>query len=122
MCAENPDVDILLKKNFFLHLFLRDRERQGMSRGGAETEGDTESKAGFRFWAVSTEPDVGLEPTNCKIMTWAQIGRLTKWATQAPLDVDTLKDETAGPLGQTSRKVIRPFLWICGREVNKAFY
>ena len=36
-----------------------------MIRGGAEREGDTESEAGFRFGAVSTEPDVGLELMNC---------------------------------------------------------
>ena len=34
-----------------------------MSGGGAETEGDTESLAGSRLGAVSTEPDVGLKPT-----------------------------------------------------------
>ena len=56
-----------------------------MSRGGAEREGDTESKVGSRLWAVSTEPDVGLELTDCKIMTWAEVGRLTNWATQVPL-------------------------------------
>ena len=36
---------------------------------GRGREGDTESKAGSRLLAVSTEPDVGLEPTNHKIMT-----------------------------------------------------
>ena len=40
-----------------------------MSRGGAEREGDTESEAGSRLCAVSTEPDTGLEPTNYEIMT-----------------------------------------------------
>ena len=35
-----------------------------MSEGGKEREGDTESKAGSRPRAVSTEPDVGLEPTD----------------------------------------------------------
>ena len=40
-----------------------------MSGGGAEREGDTESKAGSRLQAVSTEPDVGLELTNREIMT-----------------------------------------------------
>ena len=40
-----------------------------MSEGGAEREGDTESEAGSRFQAVSTEPDMGLEPTNREIMT-----------------------------------------------------
>ena len=32
--------------------------------GGAEREGDTESEAGSRLRAVSTEPDAGLELTN----------------------------------------------------------
>ena len=60
----------LFKKIFFnIYLFLRDRERQDMSREGAEREGDTESKAGSRLRAGSTEPDVGLEPTNREIMT-----------------------------------------------------
>ena len=48
-------------------LFLR--ERQSVSGGGAEREGDTKRKAGFRLQVVSTEPDVGLELMNCEIMT-----------------------------------------------------
>ena len=44
-------------------------ERQRASRGGVEREGDIESEAGSRFRAVSTEPNVGLELTDCKIMT-----------------------------------------------------
>ena len=36
---------------------------------GAEREGDTESEAGSRLQAVSTEPDAGLEPTGLEIMT-----------------------------------------------------
>ena len=40
-----------------------------MSRGRAEREGDTESEAGSRLQAVSTEPDAGLKPTNHEIMT-----------------------------------------------------
>ena len=53
--------------NFFffnVYLSLRDRERQSMSRGGAERQGDTESKAGPRLRAISTEPNAGLELTN----------------------------------------------------------
>ena len=55
----------------FLSLFIfeRERERQSMSRGGADREGDTESKAGSRLRAVSAEPDVGLELTDREIMT-----------------------------------------------------
>ena len=48
-----------------------------MSRGGAEREGDKESKAGSRLCAVSTEPNAGLELTNCEIMTRAEVERLT---------------------------------------------
>ena len=40
-----------------------------MSRGGAERDGDTESEAGSRLQAVSTEPDTGLDPTDHEIMT-----------------------------------------------------
>ena len=36
---------------------------------GAERESDTESEAGSRLRAVSTEPDAGLELMNRKIMT-----------------------------------------------------
>ena len=50
-------------------MFLFERQRQRMSRGGPEREGDTESEAGPRLRAVSTEPDAGLAPTNREIMT-----------------------------------------------------
>ena len=40
-----------------------------MSRGGAERRGDTESEAGSRLRAVSTEPDAGLELVNHEIRT-----------------------------------------------------
>ena len=78
-CISNPS---LASDFFFLILFLR--ERQSTSRGGVVREGDTESKAGSRLWAVGTEPDAEIEPTNCEIMTWAENGRSTNWATQAP--------------------------------------
>ena len=56
-----------------------------MSGGGAEKERDTESEAGPRPRAVSTEPNAGLELINREIMTRAGVGRSTDWATQAPL-------------------------------------
>ena len=63
-----------LKIFFNVYLFLRDRERDSVSRGGAEREhkqgkgreGDAESEAGSRLRAVSTEPNAGLEPTNVR--------------------------------------------------------
>ena len=48
-----------------------------MSRGGAEREGDTESEAGSGLRAVSTAPDAGLELMDRKIVTCAEVGRLT---------------------------------------------
>ena len=59
-------------KSFFffnVYLFLSERQRQNTNRGGAERKGETESKAGSRLQAVSTEADTGLEPTNREIMT-----------------------------------------------------
>ena len=47
-------------------------ERESTWGRGREREGDTESEAGFRLQAVSTEPDAGLELINCEIMTRAQ--------------------------------------------------
>ena len=64
--------------------YFWERQRQNVSGLGAEREGDTEAEAGSRLWAVSTEPDMGLELTSCEIMTWAEVGRSTDWATQAP--------------------------------------
>ena len=62
------------------------REKQSMSGGGAEREGETQNPKqtpGLR--AVGTEPDAGLKLTSCEIMTWAEVRCLTDWATQVPL-------------------------------------
>ena len=61
---------MIFKKIFFnFYLFLRDRVRQSMSRGGAGWGADTDSEAGSWLRAVSTEPDAGLELTEHEIMT-----------------------------------------------------
>ena len=65
----------------------------GQGEGAAEREGDTESEAGSRLRAVSTEPDVGLEPTNREIITWAEVRCLTEWMTQEPHDLMVLETE-----------------------------
>ena len=52
-----------------MYLFLREIERQSVSRGGAEREGDPGSEAGSRLRAVSAEPDAGLELTNHETVT-----------------------------------------------------
>ena len=56
---------------------MRERERQTVSGGGVEREGDTESPAGSRLPAVSTEPNAGLEITNHEILTGAEVRCLT---------------------------------------------
>ena len=67
---------------FFYFIFETEREHE--QRRGREREGDTESEAGSRLWAISTEPDAGLELTDCEIMTWTEVVRSTDWATQVP--------------------------------------
>ena len=62
---------------FLIFVFAFERERQSVSGGRAEREGDTESEAGSRLRAVSTEPDAGLELTNREIMTCTEFRRLT---------------------------------------------
>ena len=56
----------LFLKNFLMFIFFK--ERQSLSGAGAEREGDTESEAGSRLRAVSTEPDAGLELPNREIV------------------------------------------------------
>ena len=45
-----------------------ERERERVSRGGTERQGDTEYEAGSRLRAVSIGPNMGLEPMNHEIM------------------------------------------------------
>ena len=54
---------------FNIYIFLRDRETEHKRRRGRGREGDTESEAGSRLRAISTEPDAGLRPTSREIMT-----------------------------------------------------
>ena len=71
-------VHILIKNFFFIKfIYFLQRQSASMSWGGAQREGDTESEAGSRLQAVSTEPDPGLELTNHEIMTWVEVGCLT---------------------------------------------
>ena len=55
---------ICLKNIFNVYLFIFERETESTR----ETQ-STRPEAGSRLRAVSTEPDVELEPTNCEIMT-----------------------------------------------------
>ena len=53
------------------------RQRETEHELGRVREGDKESETGSGLRAVSTEPDVGLEPMDREIMTWAEVGRST---------------------------------------------
>ena len=66
------DFQFFLKKIFF-NVYFWERDRQRTSGGGAEREGDTESEAGSRIWAVSTELNAELKPTNCEVMTYLNL-------------------------------------------------
>ena len=37
------------------------------------------------FWAISTEPDAGLQLMYREIMNWAKVRHSTDWTTQGPL-------------------------------------
>ena len=76
-------IGVLLNFFLFIYFWRRERNRVWVGRG-RERERDTESEAGSRLQSVSSEPKVGLELTNCEIMTWAKVGCLTNCATQAP--------------------------------------
>ena len=73
-----------------MFIYFWERKTQSAGGRGADREGDT-SEIGSQLWAVSTEPDAGFQLTNRKIMTWAEVGPLTKWATQAPLEFEFTK-------------------------------
>ena len=66
-----------------VYLFLRERERKHERARGRERG---RQSIGSRLCADSREPNAGLEPMNCEITTWAEVGHLTDWATQASLD------------------------------------
>ena len=71
----------------FIYFWEKTECEQGRSWG----EGDTESEAGSRRWAASTEPDAGPELMNHEIMTWAKLRCSTDWATQAPQNLQILE-------------------------------
>ena len=64
-----------------MFIFERERERQRQSESGGRAKrgkkGDAESEAGSKLRAVSTQPDVGLEPMDREIMTRAEVRCLT---------------------------------------------
>ena len=62
--------------NFFMCIYFWEREREqgrGRERGRPRIQS--------RLCAISTEPSMGLKPTNHETMTWAEIRPSTYWAT-----------------------------------------
>ena len=75
---------LFLKFFIYLMFLITLRERESTSRGG-QKEREAESEAGSRLWAVSTESHVELDLMSREIMTWAEVGCSTDWATQVSL-------------------------------------
>ena len=94
---------------------MRKKETERQRGRDREGGGDTESEAGSRLRAVSTEPARGLDPINHEIVTGAEVGRLTDRATWAPLHHRSLKSRTlhcrfhiaSSPYPLTTRTVAR---------------
>ena len=112
--------NVLALQNCFIYLFFKtfihffESQRVSEQRRGIERHTHTESEADSKLWAVSIEPDVGLEPTNCEIMNWGQVSRLTDWATQASWPCKQFKpccyaDILASPFYLPGR--IYPWTW-----------
>ena len=57
-----------------------------MQVGEEQREGETQNpkQAPGSDPSAQTEPDAGLELMNSEIVTWAEVGRSTDWATQVP--------------------------------------
>ena len=68
-------------------MVLRRRETEREQRRGRERGRDTESEAGSRLRAVSTEPDAGLELTKREIMTGTEVRHNRLSHPGAPADV-----------------------------------
>ena len=82
--------------NFLMFIYFERKRERVIHEWGTEREGDTESEAGLTLWAVSTEPDMGLEPTSHRVITWAEVGCSIDWATQVPLLLNFLEVNCIG--------------------------
>ena len=60
----------------FLKMFIFERETEH-EQGKGQRERETQNRKQAPDWAVSTEPDVGLELTNCETRTPAEVRHST---------------------------------------------
>ena len=63
------------------------------SRGGAKREGDTEYETGSGSELSAQSPMQGSNSQTVEIMTWAEVGGLTNWATEASLNPGYFKSK-----------------------------
>ena len=71
-----------------MFLFIFETERDRAWAGEGQREGETQNLKQAPGSELSAQSlDVGLKPTSCEIMTWAEVRRLTNWATQAPQNI-----------------------------------
>ena len=66
-----------------MFIYFWDRARQSVSREG-QGERETQNLKQDPGSKLSAEPDAGLKPMGSEILTWAEVGRSTDWATQVP--------------------------------------
>ena len=73
----------ILKVVLCLFIFERQRETEHEQGRGRERR---RHRIGSKLQALSCQHRArcGVERTDCEIMTWAEVRRLTDWATQAP--------------------------------------
>ena len=88
-------------------------EREKKCEWGRGRERETESEAGSRLWAISTEPHTGLEPTKHEIMTWAKVIGLTDWATQGSQEIQVLMQRFQNPTAKPCywHSELSPTVW-----------
>ena len=67
-------------------------EREQAGKGQREKETQNPKLASGSELSAQ-ESDLGLKPTSCEIMTWAEVKCLTDWDTQAPLKYSIFKPE-----------------------------
>ena len=72
---------VSLKKFFLTLIYFWERQTEHKSGVEEERERVRESEAVSRLWAVSTQPNTGLELMSCEIMTWAKVRH---WLTEPP--------------------------------------
>ena len=90
-----PAFSVSIVFYFFKLIYLFKRDRESMSGGGAENDGERESQAGSNVG--STGPDTCGARTHETVRSWPElkqrVGCLPDWATRVPLPSTVLMDK-----------------------------